>query len=210
MTINQAVWTKRPTYEEILRDMEKDYKVSLPDRVALQFYDSFAMTQFRQMQQETTEGEVQKDEHRREAVVQAARDQGIGANELGQFVDQLRQQSTRANEELRGHLDASAAHHRRGMEEQAATFARAMSEESMRADARMRTVQSSVDALASQPRVPEARAPPVQGTDEIRMHVDDTVSRILGQQGQQFTQQLGEHLGGLSAEMVRNLSLIHI
>ena len=39
MAINQAVWTKRPTYEEILRDMEKDYKVSPPDRVALQFYD---------------------------------------------------------------------------------------------------------------------------------------------------------------------------
>ena len=37
MTINQAVWSKRPTYEEILRDLEKDYKVKLPDRVALQF-----------------------------------------------------------------------------------------------------------------------------------------------------------------------------
>ena len=42
MTINQAVWSKRPTYEEILRDMDKDYKVRLPGRVALQFYDSFA------------------------------------------------------------------------------------------------------------------------------------------------------------------------
>ena len=94
MTINQAVWTKRPTYEEILRDMEKDYKVSLPDRVALQFYDSFAMTKFRELQEATTEGEAQTDEHRREAVVQAASDQGVGANELGQFLDQLRQQSS--------------------------------------------------------------------------------------------------------------------
>ena len=74
MTINQAVWSKRPTYEEILRDMEKDFKVRLPDRVALQFYDSFAMTKFRELQQEPTEGEAQKDEHKREAVVQAAGD----------------------------------------------------------------------------------------------------------------------------------------
>ena len=65
MTINQAVWSKRPTYEEILRDLEKDYKVKLPDRVALQFYDSFAMTKFRELQQATNESEVQKDEHRR-------------------------------------------------------------------------------------------------------------------------------------------------
>ena len=47
MTIDQAVWSKRPTYEEILRDMDKDYRVRLPDRVALQFYDSFATTRLR-------------------------------------------------------------------------------------------------------------------------------------------------------------------
>ena len=34
--------------------MEKDYQVRLPDRVALQFYDSFAMTKFRELQQQTT------------------------------------------------------------------------------------------------------------------------------------------------------------
>ena len=44
-------WEKKPTYEEIIRDLEKDYKVKLPDRVALNFYDSFAHTQFQQMQQ---------------------------------------------------------------------------------------------------------------------------------------------------------------
>ena len=39
-------WEKKPTYEEIIRDLEKDYKVKLPDRVALIFYDSFTHTQF--------------------------------------------------------------------------------------------------------------------------------------------------------------------
>ena len=138
------------------------------------------MAKFRELQQPTTEREAQKDEHRREAVVQAANDQGVGRQGLQQFVDQLRQQSARANEELRGHLDASAEHHRRGMQEQAATFARQMAEGQLRADNRMRTVQSSIDALANQPRVPEVCAPLVQGTDELRMHVDDTAARILG------------------------------
>ena len=41
-------WTKRPTYEEIIKDLEKDYKVNLPGRVALNFYDSLARTQFQQ------------------------------------------------------------------------------------------------------------------------------------------------------------------
>ena len=69
---SQAVWSKRPTYEEILRGMDKDYKVRLPDRVALHFYDSFAMTQFREMQQQTEESEAQKDEHRQTAFATAA------------------------------------------------------------------------------------------------------------------------------------------
>ena len=36
-------------HEAMLRDIEKGYKVKLPDRVALSFYDSFAHTQFQQM-----------------------------------------------------------------------------------------------------------------------------------------------------------------
>ena len=204
LRVNQAVWSKRPTYEEILRDMETDYKVKLPDRVALQFYDSFAMTQFRELQQQTNESEAQKDEHRQEAVAQAANAEGVGRHELGQFVHQLHQQSKSANTELINGLNASAEHHRRTSQEQAAAFARQMAEEQLRMDSRMRTVQSSIDALATQPRVPEARAPPVQGTDELRMHVDDTASRILGHQGQQFGQ-LSQHLGGLTSEMVRNM-----
>ena len=49
--VNTVEWSKRPTYEQILRDIDKDYKVKLPDRTAVQFYDSFAMSEFRNMQQ---------------------------------------------------------------------------------------------------------------------------------------------------------------
>ena len=52
--------------------------------------------------------------------------------------------------------------------------------------------------------MPEARAPPTQGNDEIRMHVDDTIARILGEHGRQFNA-FGQHMSGLSGEMVRNL-----
>ena len=96
--LSQALWSKRPTYEEILRGMETDYKVKLPDRVALQFYDSFAMPQFREMRQQTNDSEAQKDEHRREAVVVAAADEGVGRQELQQCANQLHQQSQRVNE----------------------------------------------------------------------------------------------------------------
>ena len=106
--LSQAVWSNRPTYEEILRDMETDYKVRLPDRVALQFYDSFAMTQFIEMQQQTNESAAQKDEHRREAVVSAAADEGVGRQELQQFANQLHQQSQQVNAELINNLNASA------------------------------------------------------------------------------------------------------
>ena len=72
------------------------------------------------------------------------------------------------------------------------------------ADNRMRMVQSNIDALANQPRVPEARAPPTHGNDDIRMHVDDIVARILGEHGRQSSA-FGQHMSGLSGEMVRNL-----
>ena len=42
-------WVKRPTYEEIVRDLEKDYRVKLPDRVALSFFDSFAYILYQDM-----------------------------------------------------------------------------------------------------------------------------------------------------------------
>ena len=145
MTIgfNQALWSKRPTYGEILRYMETDYNVKLPNRVALQFYDSFAMTHFREMQEQTNESEAQKDEHRREAVVSAAADEGVGRQELQQFANQLHQQGQHVNAELINNLNASAEHHRRGLEEQAAAFARQMAHERLLADNRMRTVQAT-------------------------------------------------------------------
>ena len=90
------------------------------------------------------------------------------------------------------------------MQEQAASFAQQMAQEQLRADSRMRTVQESMDALANQPRVPEARVPPTQGNEELRMHVDETAARILGQQSAQLGE-FGRRMGGFANELVRNL-----
>ena len=68
-------WTKRPTYEEIVRDLEKDYKVKLPDRVALSFYDSFAHAQFQQMQNQISTSQTNVDAARDHAMSMAADDE---------------------------------------------------------------------------------------------------------------------------------------
>ena len=65
-------WEKKPTYEEIIRDLEKDYKVKLPDRVALNFYDSFARTQFQQVQQSISAIQYNIDDAREHAMSMAA------------------------------------------------------------------------------------------------------------------------------------------
>ena len=57
-------WVKRPTYEEIVRDLEKDYKVKLPDRAALNFYGSFAHTQFQAMQNQISTSQQNVDDAR--------------------------------------------------------------------------------------------------------------------------------------------------
>ena len=61
----------------------------------------------------------------------------------------------------------------------------------------------SVGTLTNQQRVPEARVPAPQGDQELRMHVNDTVSIIIddhiGQLGN-----IGRHMGGLSDKPARN------
>ncbi len=72
------LWTNKPTYEEVLQQIEKGYKVKLPNLVALEFHDSFAMPKFREQQQMITTHGAAADEQRDEAMGQAAAESGIG------------------------------------------------------------------------------------------------------------------------------------
>ena len=93
-------WTKKPTYEEVLQQLEKDNKIKLPNRVALQFYDSFAMSKSREQQQMLTTHGAVADEQRDEAMGQAVAETGVGKQELLQLVHQTKRQSQIVNEQL--------------------------------------------------------------------------------------------------------------
>ena len=68
-------WEKKPTYEEIIRELEKDYKVKLPGRTALNFYDSFAHTQFQQVQQSISGSQQNVDDARDHTMSMASDEQ---------------------------------------------------------------------------------------------------------------------------------------
>ena len=87
------MWTNRPTYEEILGQLSKDYVVKLPDRVALKFYDSFTMGQFREQQVALRGHGSQADLHREEAMGSAAEENGMTKREFMHFAAQVHQQS---------------------------------------------------------------------------------------------------------------------
>ena len=133
------MWTKRPTYEEALGQTGADYVRKLPDRVALQFYDLFAMTQFRGQQQAIDAHQANADEFRDEAMRQAAAETGDGGvtkHELKQFAQQLNSQSQDVSKQLQQGLQRSAQEHQRGLQRQAEEFGRQMAEERVRGDER--------------------------------------------------------------------------
>ena len=94
------MWTKKPTYEEVLQELEKDYVVKLPNRVALDFYDSFAMTQFREQQAALNQHAGAADEYRDEAMRQAVGEEGPTRHEFMQFAQQMASQAQGANATL--------------------------------------------------------------------------------------------------------------
>eukprot|EP00969_Alexandrium_andersonii_P138538 6126849-Alexandrium_andersonii.AAC.1 len=45
--LDLGLWTRVPKYDEVVLAIQKDYKVKLPDRTALAFWDSFALSQYK-------------------------------------------------------------------------------------------------------------------------------------------------------------------
>ena len=75
--LNTEHWHKRPTYADIVKAVTHDFPVKLPERVALHFYDSFAMTKFREMQAGIDSSQNEGGSARNEAMVQAAPEGGV-------------------------------------------------------------------------------------------------------------------------------------
>ena len=162
------MWTKRPTYEEVLQQLEKDYVVKLPNRVALDFYDSFTMTQFREQQAALNQHAAAADENRDEAMRQTAGEEGPTRHEFMQFAQQMASQAQGANATLQQGLQQSAEHHQQSLQQQAAEFGRQLAEERVRQDQRDQFVQQQMAELTKQRQTPPAPTPPVPGMDEIR------------------------------------------
>ena len=71
-------WTKRPTFGDVVAEVQTDFKVKLPARTAVTFYDSFAMGQFREMAASARDGEEARHDHAelQQAVQTAAQEPG--------------------------------------------------------------------------------------------------------------------------------------
>ena len=106
-------WTKRPTYEEMLADLDTDYKVKLPNRAAVNFYDSFAHTQFQQMQNQISASQANVDSARGHAMSMAADDSDTSKHAIFQAAAQMQQQKPAALQEAQrrriGQINSSSA-----------------------------------------------------------------------------------------------------
>ena len=207
--VNTVEWSKRPTYEQILRDIDKDYKVKLPDRTAVHFYDSFAMSEFRNMQQEIEGSKIQADTNRDEAMTQAAAEEGVSRQELVQFANHLNQQSTATNAELRQSLERTADSHRQTIQQQTDAFARQLGEERARQDERARITDENIRRLAESNRIPAAPTPAPNNTNEITQAVRDLAQEIYGQNSQHMRDQMNAFTGNahqLTAEIARGMT----
>ena len=177
-------WVNMPTYDEVVKDIEKDYKVKLPNRVALHFHDSFAMAQFREQQPAIVEGQRSADEARDEAMAQAADENGIGRRELLEFAQQLGQHNSVAISELQAQHVASAASDRRAAEAQAESFARQLAEHQVRADNMERLLQRALEELRQHPHIPPAPVFAAPNAEAIRDAVRQTADQIHGRVSQ--------------------------
>ena len=154
MTIDTGLWHKNATYEDVVATINKDYKVTLPKRTSLEIWDSFAMSQFKEMQAELSDRQQAGHDHQRmeAAMTDAAGEQGISRHELTTFMNHLSAQSTSAAETLQRQLNETSQAQQRAMAQQGDAFAQALAEQSQAADRRDRAQQLAMEALRQAPQ----------------------------------------------------------
>ena len=84
-----------------MADLDKDYKVKLPDRVAVNFYDSFAHTQFQQMQNAISTSQTNIESARDHAMSMAADDSDTSKHAIFQAAAHMQQQKSAALREAK-------------------------------------------------------------------------------------------------------------
>ena len=203
-------WTKRPTYEEILQDLEKDYKVKLPDRVALSFYDSFAHAQFQQMQQSVEASQQNVDAARDHAMTMAADDESTSRHAILQHAAQMQQQNSAALQEAQ-RLNAQLTEtHERSRQQQAEEMARLIAQQQVERDNRDRMHQKVIEDLQKHPKVAPTPIPPPppDNTAAIQNAVRETAAAIRGQAIEE-RDRLTSGMANTVGELVRSVQNAH-
>ena len=203
-------WVKRPTYEEIVRDLEKDYKVKLPDRVALNFYDSFAHTQFQQMQQSISASQQNVDDARDHAMSMAADEQDTSRHAILQHAAQMQQQNSAALQEaqrLNAQLQES---HERSRQQQAEEMARLIAQQQVERDNRDRMHQKVIEDLQKHPKVAPTPVPTPapDNTAAIQNAVRETAAAVRGQAIEE-RDRMYAGMANTVGELVRNMQDVH-
>ena len=152
-------WKKRQTYEEILRDIEKGYKVKLPDRVALNFYDSFAHTQFQQMQHNISTSQQNVDNARDHAKRMAVDEEDTSRHAVLQHAAQTQQQSSAALHQAQRINSQMAETHERSRQQQAEGMAKLIAQQQIERDSRERMHQKVIEELHNIPRLRRLPSP---------------------------------------------------
>ena len=172
--VDPRLFRKKPTYNEILNLIEQDAdKIELPERIGLQFFDSFAMGQYKEMLQESAAGTQAVAEHQAmdAAMISAAnQEEGVSRQELLGFMRDLSAQSTNAHATLAQSLQANIDGHRRQTEQQASSIAQELATHSRQQDERDKIIEELRKSLASNTTPASAPLPTPAVTQEIHTH----------------------------------------
>ena len=173
-TVDPRLFRKKPTYNEILDLIERDEdKVELPERIGVQFFDSFAMGAYKDMLQEAAAGTQAVAEHNAmdAAMTQAAtQEEGVSRQELLGFMRDLNAQNTNAHATLAQSLQANIDGHRRQTEQQANSIATELATHSRQQDERDKIIEELRKSLATNTAPASAPLPTPAVTQEIHTH----------------------------------------
>ena len=199
-------WSKVPTYEEVLKTVDKDFKVKLPDRTALSFYDSFAMGQFREMQQQITNAQQATDAGRDHARPPAAQGARPSTAAILTHAQQRAAQTTAALGEAH-RLNASMQRtHEESRTRQAEEMAHLIGQQQIERDNRDRMIERLNAELQSHRHVVPTPmpAPPPDNSSAIINAVHETARAIRGQASQDASM-LYQGMAHATGELVRNM-----
>ena len=203
-------WSKRPTYEEVLKTLDADYKVKLPDRTAVSFYDSFAMGQFREMQQQITTSQQATDAARDHAMGQAAEDENTSKAAILKHAEQMNARNSAALGEVQRQNADMQRTHEESRSRQAEEMARLIGQQQIERDNRDRMIEKLNTELRSHPQVVPTpiAAPAPDHSAAIIQAVHATANAIRGQASQD-SQNLYQGFAHTTGELVRNLQQSH-